>query len=36
MSKTYRPYYPEQQLRMLPALQEWLPADLVPMLASVT
>ena len=27
MSKTYRPYDPEQQLLLPAALQEWLPAD---------
>ena len=27
MSKTYRPYVPEQQLLLPEALQEWLPED---------
>ena len=27
MSKTYRPYDPEQQLLLPAALQEWLPPD---------
>ena len=36
MSKTYRPYDPKQQLLLPAALREWLPADLVPMFATVT
>ena len=27
MSKTYRPYDPDQQLMLPAALQEWLPTD---------
>jgi len=27
MAKTYRPYIPEQDLRLPPSLREWLPED---------
>ena len=36
MSKTFRPYDSGQQLLLPAALQEWLPADLGPVLVGLT